>query len=130
MLAAFALGAAPCLCAQEGVADAPRPKQPAKILTLPDRLVEKPSRAPVASIALEPLGFSVPSNVYIGQRFSFVSLDFLDESHLLLTFRVPGLIHRNASERDAGEYEERQIRAMVLEFAVRSGGGRGTVDGA
>ena len=27
---------------------------------------------------------------------------------------MPGLIHRNTGERDAGEYEERQIRAIVL----------------
>jgi len=47
----------------------------------------------------------------MGQRFSFVSLDFLDEDRLLFTFRVPGLIHR-----DAGEGEERQIRAVVLEL--------------
>jgi hypothetical protein len=54
----------------------------------------------------------------LGQRYSFISLDFLDEERLLFTFRVPGLIHR-----DAGEGEERQIRAVVLELpsgAVRA----------
>ena len=105
------LGMALRLQAQEGVADEPQPTRPVKIPVLPDRLPEKPSRASVATIALEPLGFSPPNSIYMGQRYSFVSLDFLDENRLLFTFRVPGLIHRQA-----GEYEERQIRAMVLEL--------------
>ena len=47
----------------------------------------------------------------MGQRICLVSLDFLDENHLLFTFRVPGLMHREAS----GEWtDERQIRAVVL----------------
>jgi len=115
-LAALAVGAAPLLRAQESVADAPQPTRPIKIPALPDRLPEKPSQPPAIKIALEPLGFSAPSSIYLGQRFSFVSLDFLDEDHLLFTFRVPGLIHRAASDRDAGEGEERQIRAVVLEL--------------
>jgi hypothetical protein len=45
----------------------------------------------------------------MGQRASFVSLDFLDETRLLFTFRVPGLIRREAGENDA-----REIRAVVL----------------
>jgi hypothetical protein len=110
-LAAMALGAVPPLGAQADVADAPQPNLPVKIPTLPDRLAEKPSRAPVASIALGPLGFSAPSSIYLGQRFSYVSLDFLDEDRLLFTFRVPGLIHR-----DVGQGEERQIRAVVLKL--------------
>ncbi len=115
-LAALALGAAALARAQESVADAPQPARPVKIPILPDRLPEKPSQAPAATIALEPLGFSSPSSTYMGQRFSFVSLDFLDEDRLLFTFRVPGLMHRNASEREAAEYEERQIRAVVLQL--------------
>ena len=49
-------------------------------------------------------------------RNSVVSLDFLDENRLLFTFRVPGLVHRDAGERGAGVYEERQIRAVVLKL--------------
>jgi hypothetical protein len=48
-----------------------------------------------------------------------VSLDFLDESRLLFTFRVPGLIRREAVSGEAGNgesSEERQIRALVLEL--------------
>ena len=40
-----------------------------------------------------------------------VSLDFLDENRLLFTFHVPGLIRR-----EAGEDDERQIRAVVLKL--------------
>lgn len=115
-LAAWTLGAASRITAQENVADAPRPTRAAQIPALPDRLPDKPSQSPAATIALGPLGFSAPGSVYMGLRYSLVSLDFMDEDHLLFTFRVPGLIHRNLGEREAGEYEERQIRALVLEL--------------
>ncbi len=69
------------------------------------------SQPPAFSIPVEPLGFYPPGAFYQGQRESLVSLDFLDESHLLFTFRAPGLIHREGAT--AGE-DERQIRAEVL----------------
>jgi len=40
-----------------------------------------------------------------------VSLDFLDEDRMLFTFRVPGLMHR-----EAGDENERQIRAVLLKL--------------
>jgi len=55
--------------------------------------------------------FSSQGAINLGLRNSVVSLDFLDENRLLFTFRVPGLVHR-----DSGEYEERQIRAVVLKL--------------
>jgi len=76
---------------------------------LTDRLPDKPSLPPAFTIPAEPLGYSVPSTGYLGQRWCFVSLDFLDENRLLFTFRVPGLIRR-----DAGDSDKRQIRAVVL----------------
>jgi hypothetical protein len=115
-MAAWTLVAAACLGAQESVADAPEPTRAIKIPMLPDQLSEKPSQAPAATIALGPLGFSTPGSIYMGLRYSLVSLDFLDEDHLLFTFRVPGLVHRNLGEHGSGEYEERQIRAVVLEL--------------
>ena len=78
---------------------------------LADRLPQKPSIPPALSIPVEPLGFSAPGAIYMGQRNCMVSLDFLDENHLLFTFRVPGLMHREASSEWT---EERQIRAVVL----------------
>lgn len=83
--------------------DAP-PAEPAK--------PERPASQPAAfSIPVEPLGFFAPGAIYQGQRESMVSLDFLDEDHLLFTFHAPGLIRREGSP--AAE-NERQIRALVL----------------
>lgn len=76
---------------------------------LPSRLPNKPSQPPAFTIPVQPLGFSAPGPLYLGQHNSLVSLDFLDENRLLFTFRVPGLIHR-----EAGAEDERQIRALVL----------------
>jgi len=68
---------------------------------------------PAVTIPIEPLGFSAPAPFYLGTRNCLVSLDFLDESRLLLTFRVPGLIHRD--HRDAAENgNERKVRALVI----------------
>ncbi|MGH9589128.1 MAG: hypothetical protein ACRD25_01975, partial [Terracidiphilus sp.] len=79
---------------------------------LVDRLPEKPTVPPFATIPLEPLDFSTPNPVYLGHRFTMASLDFLDEDHLLFTFRVPGLIRRAVG--DEGEDDEHTIRAVVL----------------
>ena len=77
-----------------------------------DRLPEKPTAPLLASIALDPLDFDAPNPVYFGQHYSWTSLDFLDEDHLLFTFRVPGLIVRTpGTQEDDGE---RHIRAVVL----------------
>jgi len=80
----------------------------------PDSLPDKPSIPLAFTIPVEPLGFSAPGAIYLGQRFSMASLDFLDENRLLFTFRVPGLIHRQAG--DSWSNEERQIRAVVLKL--------------
>jgi hypothetical protein len=106
---AAALGAPLPTPAQESLANAPEPTHAVKAPVLPGELPEKPSQPPAFTIAVEALGFSAPGPTYLGQRASFVSLDFLDENRLLFTFRVPGLIRR-----EAGEEEVRQIRAVVL----------------
>lgn len=77
-----------------------------------DHFPTQPSLAPSASISLDPLGFTAPSINYLGARNTFVSLDFLDENHLLFTFRVPGLIHRDSKSGE--DSYEREIRALVL----------------
>src|SRR5260370_11071623 len=66
---------------------------------------------PSFSIPVEPLGFAAPGEFYLGMRNSLVTLDFLDEDHLLFTFRVPALIHRHGSTIDS--HDERQIPAVV-----------------
>lgn len=79
-----------------------------------DSLPSKPSVPPAFSIPAEPLGFSPPGSIYLGQRNALASLDFLDENRLLFTFRVPGLIRREPGERG----EERQIKAVVLSLPL------------
>jgi hypothetical protein len=69
---------------------------------------------PSATIPIDPLGFSAPAPFYLGTRNSLVSLDFLDEDHLLLTFRVPGLIHRDHHDEADVAHQDRQVRAVVL----------------
>jgi hypothetical protein len=60
-----------------------------------------------------PLGFSPPGDLYKGSRITQASLDFLDQEHLLFTFRIPALMHRESrSQPDASD--ERRIRAVVL----------------
>jgi hypothetical protein len=80
----------------------------------PDRLPERPSSPPAFSIPLEPLGFAPPGSIYLGQRYTLASLDFLDEDRLLFTFRVPGLIHRQSRAGDEDESQQRHIKAVVL----------------
>jgi hypothetical protein len=77
---------------------------------------DKPSIPPTSSIPLDPLGFTPPGSIYLGARNSLASLDFLDEDHLLFTFRVPGLLHRDSSNGE--ESDERQIRAVVLSLPL------------
>jgi hypothetical protein len=110
-LAAAALCVASPVPAQESAIKAPEPSQPIRPRVLPGRLPDKPSQPPAFKISVGPLGFSAPGAYYLGQRTSLVSLDFLNEDHLLFSFRVPGLMRR-----EAGEEDERQIRAVVLKL--------------
>jgi hypothetical protein len=79
--------------------------------------VEEPSapqssRPPSYTISAASLGFAPPGEIYLGARYSLVSLDFLDEDRLLFTFRVPGLFHRDPS--GTADEMERHIRAVVV----------------
>ncbi len=80
-----------------------------------DRYPEKPTLAPAFTIAVGPLGFSVPGESYLLRRESLVSLDFLDEDRILFTFRVPGLLQRDAG--DDKDDQKQQIQALVLSLA-------------
>jgi hypothetical protein len=102
--------------AEEKLISAPEPAHPTRPRVLSGRLPDKPSLPPVFKISVGPLGFAAPGAFYMGQRTSLVSLDFVDEDRLLFTFRVPGLIHRETSERDTAGEQERRIRALVLKL--------------
>lgn len=76
----------------------------------------KPSLPPSFTIPVEPLGYTAPGALYLGQLYTLTSLDFLDENQLLFTFRVPGLIHR---EHEAGsdlDSDAHHMRALVLDI--------------
>jgi hypothetical protein len=111
-LAGLLAGAAPATQAQGSSAFPENREHAGKERPLPDRAPDKPTVPPAFRVPVEPLGFSAPGVIFLGQRNSMVSLDFLDENRLLFTFRVPGLMHRDAG--DNGWNYERQIRAVVL----------------
>ena len=93
------------------VPDAPK-APPVKERFLVGHFPDKPSLPPALTLPIEPLGFSAPGIGYLGSRNVLASLDFLDENHLLFTFRIPGLLHRDLANGDSSF--ERQIRAVVL----------------
>lgn len=93
------------------VAQAPA-SPPPKERYLVSHFPEEPSVPPKWTIPIDPLGFSAPGALYLGSRNALVSLDFIDEDRLLLTFRIPGLLHRDSTNN--AESDERQIRAVVL----------------
>lgn len=88
--------------------------RPLRARTIPDRFLPQPTTAPSWSIPVDPLGFSPPGPLYLGARNTLASLDFIGEDKLLFTFRVPGLLHRDPNNGNAGD--ERQIRAVLLDL--------------
>ncbi len=97
---------------QSGTAPEAQASPSVKERFLIDRFPDKPSVPPSFTIPIEPLGFTTPGPIYLGARNTMASLDFLDENRLLLTFRVPGLLHRDLANGEEGD--ARQIRATVI----------------
>jgi hypothetical protein len=74
---------------------------------------DKPtSPPPTIRILTAPLGYYPLSSFYLMGRMSSVSLDFIDNEHLLFTFRVPGLLKRMPECKP--DDEDQVIRAMVV----------------
>ncbi|HEY6447351.1 MAG TPA: hypothetical protein VIY53_12895 [Acidobacteriaceae bacterium] len=69
---------------------------------------------PAVAVPVAPLGYTPPTAFYLSYRLSSASLGFLDDDHLLFTFRVGGLLRRMPSDRDGDE--DQQIRAVVLDL--------------
>jgi len=67
---------------------------------------------PAVRILTEPLGYHPLSSFYLMGRTSSVSLDFIDNEHLLFTFRVPGLLKRLAECHP--DDEDQVIHALVV----------------
>jgi hypothetical protein len=86
----------------------PPPSKPAQKKSPPD-----PGPHPTTRIDVEPLGYTPPSAFYLTYRLTSASLSFIDDDHLLFSFRVGGLLKRLPSDRDGDD--DQQIRVMVLD---------------
>ena len=67
---------------------------------------------PAVRIPVEPLGYRPPGKLYLLARYSSSSLDFLDPTHLLLTFREPRLMVR----QPGSDGLDQVIQADVVEL--------------
>jgi len=82
-----------------------------KNAVLPHRLPGKPSQPPDIEISVSRLGS--PELGWNGRHTRhMMSLNFLDEQHLLFTFEMPGLLYRQ--QNGAEDELDRKIRAFVL----------------
>ncbi len=67
---------------------------------------------PIATISVTPLGYRPPGEIYLLSRLASVSVDFIDNGHLLFTFHESRLMHR-----DEMGHDDQFIRAVVLDIA-------------
>ena len=67
---------------------------------------------PVVRIPVQSLGYRPPGKLYLLARYSSSSLDFLDSTHLLITFRLPRLLLRE----QGSDGLDQVIQADVLEL--------------
>ena len=65
-------------------------------------------------IPIEQFGYHRPGDVYLSMRYSLVSLDFLDPSHLLFTFQKKALLTREANPHPGDN--DQLIHAVVVEI--------------
>ncbi|HEX3660968.1 MAG TPA: hypothetical protein VHU89_06030 [Acidobacteriaceae bacterium] len=71
-----------------------------------------PPPQPAIRIEVAPLGYVPPGSFYLTYRLSSAAMGFLDDDHLLFTFRVGGLLKRLPS--DQLDDDDQEIRALVL----------------
>jgi len=69
---------------------------------------------PAVRIDVAPLGYVPPGSFYLTYRLSSATLGFIDNDHLLFTFRVGGLLRRLPS--DQLDDDDQEIRAVVLDL--------------
>jgi hypothetical protein len=75
-----------------------------------------PELKPAVTIDVASLGYLPPGTFYLTYRLSSEAMGFLDDDHLLFTFRIGGLLKRQRDD-SAGD-DDQQIRAMVLDLAA------------
>jgi len=68
---------------------------------------------PVLAIPVGQMGFIPPNPSYLSHRFSFATLDFIDQDHLLFTFHVNKLLPRIPG--DPADDDDQLIHAVVLD---------------
>lgn len=73
-----------------------------------------PPLQPAIRIEVEPLGYAPPGSFYLTYRLSSAALGFLDNDHLLFTFRIAGLLRRQPG--DHSDDDDQEIRAVVLDL--------------
>ena len=69
---------------------------------------------PVLRIPLEPMGFQVLSQDFLLAGSSMLTVDFVDNDHLLITFGVRRLMKRDPSEPVDGD--DRTVGAYLVEL--------------
>jgi hypothetical protein len=116
---AFLLLAGPSLVrAQYGIEVPPLPTKDipkrTKVRPIFDRYPQQPSLPPAFSIPVGPLGFSVPGDNYLLRHQTLLSLDFLDEDRVLFTFRVSGLMEREAGDDLKGTQQQIQAKVVAI----------------
>lgn len=99
LAAMLLMGAA--ACSAEHKAPAPQPVSPGDV-------------KPVVRIQVAPLGYQPPSTFYLTYRMSSATLGFIDDDHVLFTFRVSGLLKR--MPQDYRNDDPQEIRAVVLDL--------------
>ena len=75
-----------------------------------------PGPPPAVRIEVGPLGYVAPRRAYLSFRYSTSTLDFIDNDHLLFTFRDAGLMHRVPD--DLPDDQDQVIRAAVLDIST------------
>jgi hypothetical protein len=101
--------------------DPSQPQSPAQTSPAPQQPAARPAQKkpadpgpqPTTRIDVAPLGYAPPSAFYLTYRLTSASLSFIDDDHLLFSFRVGGLLKRLPSDRDGDD--DQQIRVMVLD---------------
>ena len=71
---------------------------------------------PTARIDVGALGYTPPSRFYLIARLANATLDFVDNDHLLFTFREGGLLQRMPA--DPKDDDDQMVHALVLDIST------------